>query len=53
VTAACETAIRITGRVSPGPETAVYEQVYLHYRSLYPALKAAFKQDAQVVAKIR
>jgi xylulokinase len=53
VPSACQTAIRITSQAAPGPEADTYAHVYPLYRSLYPALKVAFKQDAQVVAKIR
>jgi xylulokinase len=49
---ACETVIRMTDRIPPGREVAVYEQVYPLYRALYPALKNAFKQDAQLVARL-
>jgi len=47
VEAACETAVRVTGITTPGPEKAIYEAFYSRYRTLYPALKDYFAEMAQ------
>jgi xylulokinase len=40
VEAACESCIKVTGSTKPQPQqVATYEQLYAHYRQLYPALK--------------
>jgi len=45
VESACETAVQLTGRVSPRQENArVYDRLYAQYRELYPALKPIFTQ---------
>ena len=46
VESACEQLIRVTGRTEMGKDTAVYNQIYLHYRDLYPALKPTFQRLA-------
>ena len=51
VAAACERAIRVTGRTAPGPAVPVYADYYPRYRALYPALAAEFAAIAQVVSK--
>jgi xylulokinase len=51
VTGACDTAIRLTGRTSPGPAARVYADYYPRYRALYPALASEFEALAQVVGK--
>jgi xylulokinase len=51
VAAACDAAIRVTGRTGPGPAAAVYADYYPHYRALYPALAPEFEAIAQVVNK--
>ena len=53
VTAACDAAIRVTGRTEPGPAVSVYADYYPRYRALYPALAPEFKAMAQVVNKHR
>ena len=47
VESACEQLIRVTGRTEMGKDTAVYDQIYLHYRDLYPALKPSFQRLAK------
>jgi xylulokinase len=42
VQAACETAVRVTGLITPGSEQAIYEAHYPRYRALYPALAEQF-----------
>ena len=42
VDSACEAAIQITGRTSPGDSARKYQEVYPSYRALYPALKDVF-----------
>ena len=44
VPAACEAAIQITGRTTPSEATQSYQEIYPHYRALYPALKDEFKK---------
>ena len=39
---ACEAAISITGKTSPGADTTRYQEVYPHYQALYPALTGTF-----------
>ena len=51
VTAACDAAIRVTGRTEPGPAAAVYADYYPRYRALYPALAPQFEAIARVVSK--
>jgi xylulokinase len=51
VAAACDAAIRVTGRTGPGPAARVYADYYPHYRALYPALAPEFEAIAQVVNK--
>lgn len=46
VEAACEKTIQITGSTRPGPDNKVYEEFYLLYRDLYPALKPSFTKVA-------
>ena len=47
VPTACDAAIRITGRVQPGPPSQVYADDYPRYRALYPALKPTFDRLTQ------
>lgn len=46
--AACQTAIRVTGKISPGSEAAGYQAAYPRYRALYPALAEHFKGLARL-----
>jgi len=39
---ACDETIEITGATQPGEHQQVYENLYLTYRGLYPALKPTF-----------
>ncbi len=39
---ACAAAIEVGEPIEPGPEAAVYPEVYGVYRSLYPALRPTF-----------
>ncbi len=48
---ACKRAVRVTGRVHPGPQASVYPDYYARYRALYPALAAEFQALAQVVER--
>jgi xylulokinase len=41
---AVEVAIRLTERVEPGPDRAVYSDYYAIYRELYPALTPQFRR---------
>jgi xylulokinase len=42
VASACDETIQITGSTSPGENQKVYQDLYLLYRGLYPALKPTF-----------
>lgn len=42
VEAACDAAIQITGKTSPGKDQEVYQAYYSTFRGLYPALKPTF-----------
>lgn len=42
VPSACEAVIHTTGSTTPGPASAVYEEMYPLYRELYPALRPSF-----------
>ena len=44
VPTACDSAIQITGRTTPGKETDAYQKIYPRYQALYPALKDEFKE---------
>jgi xylulokinase len=47
VETACAQTIEITGRVSPDKHSGnIYQQLYPHYRALYPALKSSFNDLA-------
>ncbi|MBC7225345.1 MAG: xylulokinase, partial [Anaerolineae bacterium] len=48
---ACLRAVRVTGRVQPGPQATVYLDYYVRYRALYPALAKEFRALAQVVER--
>ncbi|MGQ9457157.1 MAG: xylulokinase [Anaerolineae bacterium] len=49
VSEACAQAVRVTGRVRPSPQAAVYPDYYTRYQALYPALAKEFRALAQVV----
>ena len=51
VAEACDTVIKLTDRVEPGPNRAVYADYYPIYRELYPALAPYFKQDGAITEK--
>jgi xylulokinase len=44
----CRTAIKEIAAVAPGADTAYYERGYPVFQSLYPALKAAYGQIAEL-----
>jgi len=48
VASACEATIQITGRTTPGPASAVYDQMYPLYHGLYPALRSGFDAVARI-----
>ncbi|HEX8219453.1 MAG TPA: xylulokinase [Chloroflexia bacterium] len=48
---ACANTIRITDRVAPGPDVAVYDDYYPVYRALYPRLAPEFKEVSRITAK--
>ena len=45
---ACARTIRVTDKVEPGADVSVYEDYYLIYRELYPALAPLFKRVGRV-----
>jgi len=51
VSAACQTAVRVTGQNDPGPAATIYADYYPRYRALYPALAPEFAATARVVNK--
>ena len=48
---ACGRAIRVTGRHSPGPASAVYADFYPRYQALYPALAREFRDIMRTVTR--
>jgi xylulokinase len=48
VASACAAVIRLTGRTTPGPAGATYQEMYPLYRDLYPALRTSFDTIARV-----
>ncbi len=48
VLSACEATIQITGRTSPSPDSRIYQDLYPHYRALYPALSPEYQAMADV-----
>jgi xylulokinase len=49
---ACGKILKVTGVTEPVPRNvAVYEDYYQVYRELYPALRGAFRRQAENVAK--
>jgi xylulokinase len=48
VDSACAATIHVVGSTSPGPDAAVYEEIYPLYRDLYPALRSTFAAVASV-----
>jgi xylulokinase len=47
VEAACDATIQITGSTKPGPNSAIYNELYPIYRDLYPTLSAQFNKLAK------
>ena len=45
---AVEHTVALTDTTSPGPDCAVYQELYRRYRALYPALKAEFRAIAEI-----
>lgn len=43
VASACEHTIHLTNSTTPTSNAPIYQQIYPHYRSLYPALTTEFK----------
>lgn len=48
---ACDQTIKISETTQPGPDHDLYENYYLEYRQLYPALKNSFHRLVQVSMK--
>lgn len=48
VPSACQAAIQITGSTQPTSAMPVYQDFYLRYRALYPALASEFKAIAEL-----
>jgi xylulokinase len=51
VAEAARRSVAVTGRLSPGPDAAVYADFYPRYRALYPALKAEFEAVSAAVSR--
>lgn len=51
VAEAARQAVTVTGRLSPGPDAAVYADFHPRYRALYPALQAEFAAVADTVGR--
>jgi xylulokinase len=51
VAEAARRAVAVTGRLSPGPDAAVYADFYPRYRALYPALRTEFAAVAAAVSR--
>jgi xylulokinase len=51
VASACEAAIQTTGSATPGPASAVYQEMYPLYRELYPALRPSFDALSRVATR--
>lgn len=51
VAEAADRAVALTGRLSPGPDAAVYADFHPRYRALYPALQAEFAAVAETVSR--
>jgi xylulokinase len=51
VAEAARRAVAVTGRLSPGPNAAVYADFYPRYRALYPALRTEFAAVAAAVSR--
>jgi xylulokinase len=47
----CERAIRVTDKIEPGSNAAIYADYYPLYRGLYGALAPQFKKTSEVAAK--
>jgi len=45
---ACQTMVEVSATTAPGPQAGAYEQAYVVYRSLYPALHGSFVALAKV-----
>ncbi len=50
---ACAAALSLSGKTEPGPDAAVYDTWYPHYRALYPVLAPQFRAIAATVARER
>ena len=48
VVSASDAVIHTTGSTTPGPASAVYEEMYPLYRALYPALRSSFDGIARM-----
>lgn len=51
VAEAARQSVAVTGRLSPGPDAAVYADFYPRYRALYPALQAEFEAVSATVSR--
>jgi len=50
VAEACEVAVEVGEITEPGQDASVYDEVYLVYRDLYPALRASFHRLSELDA---
>ena len=47
---ACQSTIKITENVVPGPANKIYEKIYSEYRLLYPSLKGTFHRISDIIS---
>jgi xylulokinase len=52
VETACEQTVQVTGRTTPTSKSDIYQQLYPHYRTLYPALANEFSELAEIEAQL-
>ena len=51
VAEACDTTIKLTDRIEPGPDRSIYADYYGVYRDLYPTLAPRFQRVSAVTEK--
>jgi len=47
---ACQSTIKITENVAPGPASKVYEKIHSEYRLLYSSLKGTFHRILDILS---
>ena len=46
---ACQSTIKITENIAPGPANKIYEKIYSEFRTLYPSLKGTFNRISDIL----